>query len=141
MRPITAHNQSLADRYARFAGSRRKDQPSYLHCILVSTIVQCFFIIQFLVPYAKLFLEKVYRYERSHRIIERVATATLDAADSLGKGSVNLGSAVMGFIMRRVGAAVSGFALWWFEGMAGGIYEGVRRGMVILGTMRPNVPI
>lgn len=120
------------------AGTRYPTERSYLHRLLASSIVQFFLIVQFLLPYVKILLQQVYRYERSHRITERLVTATLDAADSLGKGSVSLGSTVLRLNEGKVGTAFTNLAAWWVEGVTGGIYEGVGEGMMILGLLRAN---
>jgi hypothetical protein len=123
-------------RYLEGANHRVESLPrSYLHKVLASTIVQLFILLRFILPYAKLLLCQVYEYERTHRITERLVTTTLDAADGLGKGSVNIGAAVCKFNEGRVGAALSNFAGWWMEGVAGGIYEGVGEGMIHLGLL------
>jgi hypothetical protein len=108
---------------------------SYLHRLLASTIVQIFILLRFLLPYARLLLRQIYAYERTHRITERILTTTLDTADGLGKGSVNIGVAVCKLNEGRVGAALSSFAAWWIQGVAGGIYEGVGEGMMHLGLL------
>lgn len=120
------------------AGTRYPAERSYLHRLLASSIVQFFLIVQFLLPYIRILLRQVYHYERSHRIMERLVTATLDAADSLGKGSVSLGSTVLRLNEGKVGTAFTNVAAWWVEGVAGGIYEGVGEGMMILGLIRSN---
>ncbi|KAJ5188005.1 hypothetical protein N7491_004327 [Penicillium cf. griseofulvum] len=115
-------------------GTNHKISPqprSYLHKILASIIVQLFILLRLLLPYAKVFILQLYEYERAHRITERLVTTTLEAADGLGKGSINLGAAVCKFNEGRVGAAISNFAAWWMEGIAGGIYEGVGEGMAM----------
>ncbi|KAJ5682832.1 hypothetical protein N7462_005997 [Penicillium macrosclerotiorum] len=114
---------------------------SYLHRLLASLIVQFFLLLRFILPYFKLFLRQVYEYERSHRITERIVTTTLDAADGLGKSSVNFGSAVCQLNEGRVGTAVGNLAAWWVEGIAGGIYEGVGEGMVHLGLLKPGLEL
>ncbi|KAJ5786743.1 uncharacterized protein N7503_011955 [Penicillium pulvis] len=103
---------------------------SYLHRLLASIIVQIFLLARFLLPYFRLLLRQVYEYERSHRITQRIVMTTLDAADELGKKSVDIGSAVCRFNQGRVGVAVANLASWWVEGIAGGIYEGVGEGMM-----------
>ncbi|EAW07275.1 uncharacterized protein ACLA_019800 [Aspergillus clavatus NRRL 1] len=119
-------------------GSRQLPERSYLHRLLASSIVQFFLLVQFLMPYVKILLQQVYQYERSHRLTERVVAATLDAADSFGKGSLSLGSTVLSLNDGRFGTAVTDLAAWWVEGVAGGIYEGVGEGMMILGLIRPQ---
>jgi hypothetical protein len=103
--------------------------------------VQIFLIVRFIVPYATLFLRNVYEYERSHRLTERIVTTTLDAADGLGKSSLNIGSAVFKLNEGKVGTAVGNLAAWWVEGIAGGVYEGVGEGMMHLGILRPGLEL
>ncbi|KAL2006750.1 hypothetical protein VTN00DRAFT_9418 [Thermoascus crustaceus] len=111
-------------------------EPSYLHRLLATLTIQCFLLIQFLLPYARLLLHHIYEYERTHRITEHIATITLNTANSLGKGGINIVSAMLSLSEGRVGAAVSAVAAWWIEGLAGGICEGIGEGMVILGVGR-----
>jgi hypothetical protein len=134
--PAGEQEQGPADDLNAQCARLGRPDPSLLHRLLSTCIVCCFLVIQFLIPYAKTLLRNVYHYERSHRITERLVSATLDAADRLGKGGVNLGSAMSGLGKGRVGAALSGLAAWWIEGVAGGIYEGVGEGMVVLGAVR-----
>lgn len=108
---------------------------SYLHKFLASMILQLFIVLRFLLPYAKVLLRQVYEYDRTHRITRRIMTITLEAADGLGKGGVNIGAAVSKFNEGRIGAALTNFAVWWMEGVAGGIYEGVGEGMIHLGLL------
>ncbi|KAJ5788933.1 uncharacterized protein N7518_005944 [Penicillium psychrosexuale] len=108
---------------------------SYLHKFLASMILQLFILLRFLLPYAKVLLRQIYEYDRTHRITRRIMTITLEAADGLGKGGVNIGAAVSKFNEGRIGAALTNFAVWWMEGVAGGIYEGVGEGMIHLGLL------
>ncbi|CAG8909789.1 unnamed protein product [Penicillium egyptiacum] len=108
---------------------------SYLHKVLASTILQLFILLRLLLPYLRVLLRQLYEYERTHHITERIVTTTLEAADGLGKGTVNIGAAVCKFNEGRVGTALANFAAWWMEGVAGGIYEGVGEGIVHLGLL------
>ncbi|PYI04171.1 hypothetical protein BO78DRAFT_462816 [Aspergillus sclerotiicarbonarius CBS 121057] len=114
---------------------------SYLHRLLASSIIHFFLLVQFFMPHVKVLMRLLYQYERSHRITERAIKTAKDAADSLGRGSVTLGSALLNSHEGRVGATVSNLALWWVEGIAGGIYEGLGEGMVIMGIARPNAEV
>ncbi|RAQ44464.1 hypothetical protein AFGD_007935 [Aspergillus flavus] len=118
--------------------TRHPAERSYLHRLLASSIVHFFLLLQFLMPYLKIVLHRLYQFERSHRVTERVVSASLDAADSLGKRSMSLGTTVLSLHDGKVGVAVSSLAAWWVEGIAGGIYEGIGEGMTILGFIRPN---
>ncbi|GAB1199149.1 hypothetical protein APSETT444_008494 [Aspergillus pseudonomiae] len=120
--------------------TRHSAERSYLHRLLASSIIHFFLLLQFLMPYLKIVLHRLYQFERSHRVTERVVSASLDAADSLGKRSLSLGTTVLSLHDGKVGVAVSSLAAWWVEGIAGGIYEGIGEGMTILGFIRPNNP-
>ncbi|PYH45698.1 uncharacterized protein BP01DRAFT_356329 [Aspergillus saccharolyticus JOP 1030-1] len=115
-----------------------KSRRSMLHRLLAFIIIQLFVLMRYIIPYLKLLLARVYQYERSHRVTERVITTTLDTVDSWGKRSVSLGSAVLGLYEGRVRATVVNVTDWWVEGIAGGIYEGVGEGMTVLGLIQPT---
>lgn len=114
---------------------------SYLHRLLASVIVQVFLIVQFFMPYIKIFLRQLYEYERTHRITERVIATVLGFADGLGKSGARVGTAAYQINETRVGAAMGSLAAWWVEGVAGGIYEGVGEGMMHLGVLRPGIEL
>ncbi|KAL4809229.1 hypothetical protein BDV18DRAFT_156986 [Aspergillus unguis] len=110
-------------------------QRSYLHRLLAATIIYFCILLQFLMPYIKDVLYHLYRYDRAHRVTERVTGLTLYVAEKVGRGGVNLGNVVLSMYDGRPGSAVSGAAGWWLEGVAGGIYEGLGEGMAILGVV------
>ncbi|KAL4995269.1 hypothetical protein BDV10DRAFT_196816 [Aspergillus recurvatus] len=109
-------------------------QRSYLHRLLAASIIYFCVLLQCLMPYIKDVLFHLYRYDRAHRVTERVTTATLYVVEKVGRESVNLGTSVLNMYDGKLGSAVSGAAGWWIEGVAGGIYEGVGEGMAILGV-------
>jgi hypothetical protein len=133
---VTSSQPYATQLEARMSPTTIPPTRSYLHRLLASIIVQTFLLVRFLLPYFKLLLQNVYEYERSHHITQRIVTTTLDAADGLGKKSVDIGSAVCRFNQGRVGVAVANLASWWVEGIAGGIYEGVGEGMMHMGILR-----
>lgn len=108
-------------------------QRSYIHRSLATGIIYFCLLLQFLMPYIKEVIFHMYQYDRTHRVRERVTSLTLYVAEMVGRGGVNLGSTVLNMYDGKPGDAVSGTASWWLEGVAGGIYEGVGEGMVILG--------
>jgi hypothetical protein len=108
-------------------------QPSYLHRLLAASIIYFCILLQYIMPYIKDVLIHLYRYDRAHRVTERVTAATLYVVEKVGRGSVNLGTSVLNMYDGKPVSAVSGAAEWWIEGVAGGIYEGVGEGMAILG--------
>jgi hypothetical protein len=89
-------------------------------------------------PLIKQIMFHLYQYDRSHRITERVTMFTLNIAHKASRGSINIGSTILNMYVGKPSNAVSGTAAWWLEGIAGGIYEGVEEGMVILGFAGPD---
>ncbi|KAL4950006.1 hypothetical protein BDW69DRAFT_173102 [Aspergillus filifer] len=106
---------------------------SYLHRLLASSIIYICLVLQLLMPYIKEVMFQLYRYDRAHRINERITALILLLAEKLGRGGVGLGNTVLNLYDGKTGAAVNGAAAWWMEGVAGGIYEGLGEGLVILG--------
>ncbi|OJK04497.1 hypothetical protein ASPACDRAFT_74132 [Aspergillus aculeatus ATCC 16872] len=125
------------DTYHRSNKSRR----SLLHRLLAFVIIQVFLLVRYVVPYLKLLLARVYQYERSHRVAERVISTTLDTVDSWGKRSMSFGSTILGLYEGRVRSTVINITDWWVEGIAGGIYEGVGEGMTVLGLIQPHAKL
>ncbi|KAE8148276.1 hypothetical protein BDV25DRAFT_20263 [Aspergillus avenaceus] len=105
---------------------------SHLHKLLVRIIVQFFLIVHFLLPYFKIILHQLQEYERANQVTERVVSATLGLADSVGKRAVKLGSTFHTVRDGNMGIAASSFILWWFDSIVGGILEGFGEGMAIL---------
>ncbi|KAL4934446.1 uncharacterized protein BDV17DRAFT_286156 [Aspergillus undulatus] len=106
---------------------------SYLHRLLASIIVYFCLLLQLIMPYIKDVMFQLYRYDRAHRVTERVTAFMLVLAEKVGRGGVGLGNTVLNLYDGKPGTAVSGAAAWWAEGLAGGIYEGLGEGLVILG--------
>ncbi|RAL05188.1 uncharacterized protein BO80DRAFT_421246 [Aspergillus ibericus CBS 121593] len=118
------------DRYPPYPPER-----SYIHRLLALSIVYFFLLLQFFMPHIKVLVRFLYQYERTHRVTERAITTAKDAVDTLGRRGVHLGSAILNSQEGRVGANV---AAWWVEGIAGGLYEGLGEGMIIMGLTRPH---
>jgi hypothetical protein len=114
------------------------DEKSLLHRMLAQSIVQFFLMIHYVVPYIKLFLRAAYKYDREHHISEKVFSGSIQTADTLGRRSIEVGTMIAQIGDGRVGQLLNDVAAWTVEGVAGGIYEGVGEGMVILGAKRPG---
>ncbi|KAL4873901.1 hypothetical protein BDV12DRAFT_159830 [Aspergillus spectabilis] len=111
---------------------------SHVHRLLASCIIYFCLLLQFAMPFVKQIMFHLYQYDRSHRITERVMVFTLNIAQKASRGSVNIGSTILNMYDGKPSNAVSDTAAWWLEGIAGGIYEGVGEGMVILGFAGPD---
>lgn len=108
--------------------------PSLLHRLLASGIVQLFIFFSFIVPYIKICLRSAYKYERSHRVSERVFAAGVDMVDKVGQRSLGIAGTVMQVGNGKVGNLMAGTCAWWIEGISGGIHDGVGEGMAIMGA-------
>jgi hypothetical protein len=114
------------------------NQPSLLHRMLASTIVQMFILFQFVLPYLKYLLSAAYQYEREHKISEKVLTQSIETVDTIGKRSLSITGAIYGMGDGKVGQIITDVATWFVEGITGGIHEGVGEGMVIMGARRSS---
>ncbi|KAH8698759.1 hypothetical protein BGW36DRAFT_340013 [Talaromyces proteolyticus] len=116
----------------------RQSPPSYLHRIIAALIVYGFVLIHFIIPYAKTLLQSVYRYEKNHRIATRFLTTALETADGIGKSANNASSTLITLSEGRLVAAVVNLIAWFLEAVAGGVYDGVGEGLIVLGAIRPS---
>ncbi|PYH69619.1 uncharacterized protein BO88DRAFT_404633 [Aspergillus vadensis CBS 113365] len=132
---------SAAGLHSMLTGKNLPPERSYLHRLLSSTIIYFFIMLQFLIPYVKILVYHLYRYERSHRLTERAVTKVLDAADNFGKRGMVVGAAVLNYNEGRVSANMMELAAWWVTSIAGGIYEGFAEGMVIMGVTQSHVEL
>ena len=114
------------------AASYVPHERSYLHRLIAASIFYFFLFLHFIVPHVRNLLSRAYEYERSHRVTERTVATALYAADKLGRGGINMGSAIMSMNEGKVGTAMSDLAGWWVESIAGGFYEGIGEGMSVL---------
>ncbi|MCJ1305589.1 hypothetical protein MMC08_008404 [Hypocenomyce scalaris] len=116
-------------------------EPSLLHRLLASGIVQLFLFIQFILPYVKYFFCWAYQYEREHRVSEKLLSSSIDTVEHLGKRSFEVGDALLKIGNGRLGGVVIDTAAWWIEGISGGVHEGVGEGVAILGMRRGQSPV
>lgn len=118
--------------------SRTQEPPSILHRTLATTIIQLFILFQLVLPYVKFFLQAAYKYEREHKISEKLLSQSIETVDSIGKRGISLTGAIYGMGDGKVGQAITGTAAWFVEGVTGGIHEGVGEGMVIVGAKKAS---
>ena len=113
-------------------------EPSLLHRTLAFSIIQLFILLQFLLPYVKFLLNAAYRYEREHKISQKIISQGIETIDVAGKRGVEAAGMVFGMGDGRVGQLLTDAASWVVEGVTGGIHEGVGEGMVIIGARKPT---
>jgi hypothetical protein len=118
------------------ASIKMSSQPSLLHRSLATAIIQLFIFFQLVLPYIKNFLRTAYRYDREHKISEKMLTQSINTTDEIGKRCLAVTSAIYRMGDGKVGQAITETAAWAIEGVTGGIHEGVGEGMAIIGARR-----
>ncbi|KAF2238236.1 hypothetical protein EV356DRAFT_301767 [Viridothelium virens] len=137
---LISQDQSLVARPEEVAPVKASSEDvSAIHRFFAFVTIQFFLIIHYLLPYVKLLLAFMYRYERENRVCERVVRSTLDAIDSVGQRSIEMVGAVCKLNDGKVGQAMQEFGSWWIQGMAGGLHEGIGEGLAIVGAT-PSSP-
>lgn len=109
---------------------------STLHQAVASITVHIFLAVAFILPYIQLLLQQAYRYDREHKISDRVLAQGALTADVIAKQLLLLANSVYEMHDGKVGMVVRDVGLWWVHGVSGGVYEGVGEGMQALG-IRP----
>ncbi|KAI7546323.1 hypothetical protein KC331_g5690 [Hortaea werneckii] len=115
---------------------RSSTRHSTLHQAVASITVHIFLAVAFILPYIQLLLQQAYRYDREHKISDRVLAQGALTADIIAKQLLLLTNSVYEMHDGKVGMAVRDVGLWWVHGVSGGVYEGVGEGMQALG-IRP----
>jgi hypothetical protein len=115
--------------------------PSTLQRITASIILQAFILTQCLLPYIKLFLGHVYRWERKHKVTERVLNTGIKSLNQLTGRSVKLSQSVCQMNDGKVGQAINNLALWWVQGVAGGIRQGISEGVGMIENDRTRITV
>ncbi|KAK2768294.1 hypothetical protein FQN54_000147 [Arachnomyces sp. PD_36] len=118
---------------------QRARAPSLLHRVFASSIIQIFIIIHFLIPYFKLLFQHLYKYERTHRISERMLVFGVNTIDNIGKGGNHVGSVASRFGEGDIGKRLRSIAAWGLEETVRGVSEGVGEGLVVLGVADPGI--
>ncbi|KAF2138024.1 uncharacterized protein K452DRAFT_234950 [Aplosporella prunicola CBS 121167] len=107
-------------------------EPSWVHRIFATGIIQMFLLFNILLPYFKLFIGQAYQYERQHRISERLVSSSISTVDGLGRRGIRFTNTICQMNDGKVGQAINDVTLWWLKGVTGGIHEGVSEGLNIL---------
>lgn len=110
--------------------------PSILHRMTAAVVFQSFLVVQFLLPYIKLFIGHAYRWEQEHRVTRKLLNGSITTVDELGRRTVQLSQTVCQMNDGKVGQAINDLTLWWVQGLTGGIQQGVSEGVVVIGLDR-----
>ncbi|OCL03031.1 hypothetical protein AOQ84DRAFT_442991 [Glonium stellatum] len=116
------------------------EEASILHRVIAALVLQFFITVQVILPYIKLFVGHAYRYEREHRISERVFSKGVHTMDEFGRWCVQFTHTICKMNDGKVGQAINELTIWWVRGVTGGIYQGISEGVVVLGVERSQIP-
>ncbi|KAF3051743.1 hypothetical protein E8E11_008373 [Didymella keratinophila] len=103
--------------------------PSILHRITATLVLQTFVFIQFLLPYIKIFLAHAYQFEREHQITRRFVNGSITTVDDIGRRSLRLSQTICQMNDGKVGQAINEMTIWWVRGVTGGMQQGFEEGM------------
>lgn len=130
----------LQKRRSAASSQNSLEDVSVLHRITAAMVLRMFIVAQFLLPYIKLFIGHAYRFERKHRVTQRVFSKSINTVDELGKRTVQFTSTICSINDGKVGQAANDMVIWWVRGVTGGIHQGISEGAYILGAERDQRP-
>lgn len=102
---------------------------SILHRITATLVLQTFILIQFLLPYIKIFLAHAYQFEREHQITRRLVNGSITTVDDIGRRSLRLSQTICQMNDGKVGQAINEMTIWWVRGVTGGVQQGFEEGL------------
>jgi len=105
---------------------------SLLQRITAMIVIQTFVLIRFLLPYIKIFIGHAYRFEREHKVTQRLVNNGIMTAGSLRRTSLQLSRTICQMNDGKVGKALNDLALWWVGGLTGGLQQGIREGVMMM---------
>ena len=103
--------------------------PSILHRMTATLVLQTFIFIQFLLPYIKIFLAHAYQFEREHQITRRFVNGSITTVDDIGRRSLRLSQTICQMNDGKVGQAINEMTIWWVRGVTGGMQQGFEEGL------------
>ncbi|KAF1845135.1 uncharacterized protein K460DRAFT_311205 [Cucurbitaria berberidis CBS 394.84] len=133
------HNHALVPVSQRTAISQetRPQERTILHRMTATFVLQTFILVQFLLPYIRLFLSHTYQFERKHQITKRLVNTSVTTVDELSRKSLRLSQTICQMNDGKVGQAINEMTLWWVRGVTGGVQQGIEEGLSVIGA-RPE---
>ena len=103
--------------------------PTVVHRITATLVLQTFILIQFLLPYIRLFIGHAYRFERKHQITKRLVNTGVATVYDIGRRTLRLSQTVCQMNDGMVGQAINEMTIWWITGVTGGVQQGLAEGL------------
>ncbi|PVH91424.1 hypothetical protein DM02DRAFT_545827 [Periconia macrospinosa] len=110
---------------------------SIVHRVTAIVVFETFVVIQFFLPYIKLFVGHAYRFERQHKVTQRLVYNGIMTADALRRRSLQLSHTICQMNNGKVGQAINDLSLWWVKGLTGGVEQGIQDGVTMFSNERP----
>lgn len=129
------HNLSFSN-----ADTAPPTNPSVLHRIVATVVFETFVLLQFLLPYLKLFLAHAYRFERKHNVAQRLVSSGIMGADAVRRTGLQLTHSICQMNDGKVGLALSELSLWLVRSITGGLQQGIQDGVSMISEERPRTP-
>jgi hypothetical protein len=106
---------------------------SLLRRATANLIFYLFLLASFILPYIQFLLQQAYRYDRQHKVSDRLIAQGVATANEVGRQTVTLANSVCALSDGQVGIAAKEMGMWWMQGVSSGVYDGVGEGMQVLG--------
>ncbi|KAF7192847.1 hypothetical protein HII31_05830 [Pseudocercospora fuligena] len=131
-----------ADPVLQSRHSTALQQQSVLHRVVAFATLHIFLVASFILPYVQMLLRQAYRFDRRHKISDRVFSHSVMAADKMGRGTMMIAGQICAMDDGRVGELMKVAGLYVVQGFGGGIYDGIGESLSAFGIRteeRPNI--
>ena len=114
------------------SAKERLQKPTILHRVTAMAVFYIFVLVQFLLPYVRLFVSHAYQFEREHQITKRMVASGVNTVDELSRRTVRLSQMLYQMNDGRTAQTINELTLWWIRGLAGGVQQGIEEGLSVV---------
>ncbi|KXT15698.1 hypothetical protein AC579_119 [Pseudocercospora musae] len=129
-----------ADPVLRSPRSTALRQRSVLHRAVAFATLHIFLVASFILPYIQMLVRQAYRFDRRHKISDRVFAHSVMAADKMGRGTMMIAGQICAMDDGRVGELMKIAGLYVVQGFGGGIYDGIGESLSAFGIRAEERP-
>lgn len=97
--------------------------------IVATMIIQSLIVLQFLLPYIKLFVSRVYMWECEHKLVRQIIKSTMRGCKRAVTIIRGISRRVSHLTRGRIEQALKGATVWCVEGLVVGIQQGILEGV------------
>lgn len=136
LKPVQRNDTQLAMRSAATREQGCTQQPhqqtTLQHLVAVCTMY-LFLAASFVFPYVQQMLRAAYRFDRRHKISDRVLSHSIETADAMRRSTFTMAAQVCSMNDGKVGEQLKDVSIYLVQGLSGGVYDGIGEGMQVLG--------